>query len=484
MATFVSPGTGRKKRRGFTPKKRSMVKRPSTRISRFARRQDAHRNSIIKSFGQSEDSIMTKMARHMPAMARAANTITSAGKTATMVTDIINFVNGEQGKVPAIKTETVTKVAGANQINPYHVFTTNLTIGRPNSRGLKLMAKLFGTRHTQPANTITQSWPGSETRAALKQDYGWNQKLFFQVRKGMFSTDDMQLFYNLDTYKSPSNSLQRNYAAILDTGVNWKITNSNRFLPVIATAYIIRPRDYERSRWQELMTSIFQGTIAAGSEFVQSPDLSTQAPNKVPIIHQLNSVSQDLITSKCLAGTRCRPAYAEEFKEKYAVVEKVSKKLLPGDIWNFNYKRTYRSGIDLAKHFRLVNSSNANFDTTTDCYTLWTFNGTPVEIVQESSNDRWIGTAPGKVTLELNSFVDYIPNPDQTIVQSGDFGGLVSDNANFQGAVRIFSSRTGNDRRYNVNFDVIGDPATAGNTHYIPITTDASVQYAARNSGV
>lgn len=386
-------------------------------------------------------------------------------------------------EVPYIQSESEAKKLGVGNPNfSAKVYRTKFQFGRPLTRAMKQLGKLNGTtKYTLFDSQFNLLTPATGAgRASLNMEAGFNQKLVYTSQKMNITIDDLMDIGRLKEHIAADYQYLRSYASFMSKTWRYTFINQGSYFPANVKLHMLRPKNAYSAYAYITSTSLPSTTEFDGSQRVKDilPQYAWMSGRNSAL--GVNS-RFGLIDPK--ATLNMSPRWREEFE----TVKSMSKRLNPGDTWNFTAKEFLGPGINL-ESAKVIDE----FPDSPDSYLFYVeVVGVPCEGVPANSPDNTvIGTSPAFVTMEVKTETEFVNQSfggDSSIEfpTSGTHNQFSSANP----LIRTYFKREAEDsssflrRRINYNVAQIKDKATALPTDmYIPVLTDAVVRYAGEAS--
>jgi hypothetical protein len=382
-----------------------------------------------------------------------------------------DFIEQKGATIPSSSIENSRRISGRNNIAESTLHTTVFTAGNPTTKNLKLLGKLNGNTKLKYFDTLYQAYD-SAAKSVFNQTAGFNQKsqaLWNTLTTG-FTIGDMNSLFNI-TYASSSNTEYAAYACIYNLQSKMKITTERAYLPCFVRINLISYKD-ESVNYKDALAS-----------YLNTVETATQINGSMPIAYQLengshNSQRHVVLVDPTSSGIKS----ADRFKSDCTIVKSYTKKLYPGDMWNFEYNHRCGPGIRLDKiKGAYINSSVNNETPLGYAYIVETWGAKCEAIINSSSNNGRIrGTAPSSLAFEFQKSISgVLPS---TVLSNATPGGF----ENIKFATRTFSQNLIPSLHKITNYDVDditdGPTFTADTGIYIPVMSDSVVQFAKTTS--
>lgn len=386
-----------------------------------------------------------------------------------LASDVVSGTSGENAftQVEASKTR---QLGGSLPTKEY--FTT-LETGRPSTRQMRMLARMNGIKTADFYNSEYNAGTAGPTRAPLRMETGFNQKLLVALGQGNWNANELSNIYSAGTLNTPSNKLETSYVQTMNLYRQFRIMNTNSFL---SANIILR-------LWRATNDTLSCSTVMTQNEAFANPLLASQIPGALPVQYQYSAPTNEgsLNMARVLMDPAASPHYSPAWKEKFEEVRMLRKKLKPGEIWNVKEIFSCGAGINLQ-----VLKENAEEHAAAPVGYQWTMEVYGVRcqgVVGAQDNVHIIGTAPCYIQTE-------ILRGHQTVLASSTGGALNTyDSAAGGGgieddryAVRAFTRRfvaLNASKKANFSLDQIKPTPTVGaNEIYIPVMSDTVVQYA------
>lgn len=383
-----------------------------------------------------------------------------------------NKGSNSSGEIARSSTEVVTRAnpTGASG----KVYKTKFYVGQEPTRAVKEAERQGGsqkvTRLDTEVNNVTAA-----ARTPLAISYGFNRKEFAWYNStSHWSPDDVQFMTAIATHLADEETRnQRVYWMSKYFGMKYKILNTNKFLRTKVKIHFCAQLDTTDSA-QDSMAS-FANTTA-----------STQLQTRIPIDYQFN----DLVVNGSRENVAvdpylCNIKSSEGFNARFAVAKTFTKTLMPGEVWELDYRHFTGPGLRLddiyAKDFlgTKFNAFSALF-----LYPVFELVGPQVECYDSTDpNVSYVGTGSGQVRLEMKKYAEICTTQGSL----NDIYDAVTGFEKGNWAFRVYSdpppSDTVTTKRFNVAYENIlrdGEASAAGK-FVIPVSTDTAIVRAGRD---
>jgi hypothetical protein len=376
------------------------------------------------------------------------------------------YIEAKGSTIPSSSTESSRRLSGGNNIAESTLHTTVFTAGNPSTKNLKLLGKLNGNTKLKYFDTLYAGYD-SDQKAWFNQTAGFNQKsqaLWNTLTTG-FTVGDMNNLFGIG-YTSSANTEYAAYACIYNLQSRMKITTERAYLPCFVRINLVSYKD-ESVNYKDAMPS-YVNTLTFGIQLNGSMPIGYQLDNA-----SFNSQRHVVLVDPSSAGIKS----ADRFKNDCVIVKSFTKKLYPGDMWNFEYNHRCGPGIRLDKIKGAYINATTNDETPLGyAYIVETWGARCEAIINSPSNNGRIrGTAPSSLAFEFQKSISgVLPS---TVLSTDTSGGF--DNSKF--ATRTFSHNLipGTLKVANYGVDKITDGPTGvlDDKIFIPVMSDSVVQF-------
>lgn len=362
-------------------------------------------------------------------------------------------------------------------------FSTSIRVGHRSTKALNMAAKTYGTYDVEKFNSISQFQSAGgialPDRVNTQATYGFNQKafLFFTENYCTHKGDLASAFLDQgvsNPYQFPQNQYERLYGLVKEAKTRIKVSNSNQYYPVNVKMHLVRIDDRLTQPGIELANLAFDTNLAGN-----------QAIGKVPQRYQYSGISSILPHyAKVLVSRRCNLSMSSDFKRKATVINTTSKRLNPGDVWNFNIHESFGPGVDVQK-LALENSAAPVYHAVVaelvgvECEAIGqNVTPDPATAVQNTVSylGTYIGTSPGEINFEGLRSVTFVANPRALYKQENE--GLEPS-----AATKVFIEKPVTTKEFNINHNLIGLPGEEGKELFIPVMTDKDLRFSESATG-
>lgn len=369
-------------------------------------------------------------------------------------------------------------------------YKTMLKTGYRTTKGVRTAASAYGTYKLQPFNTISEfiSTPTvrgeNAGRMATSATFGFNQKAFILLNSQWCThVEDVRNEFDLPSggsltpYFTAKNQYERVYGLATQADTSFKISNSNQYFPVRVKLHLVSYSDEGTLPGLQLAQQTFANSITAGNQLM----------GRIPLRYQYGNIQPTSTHSKVLTSNRAKLTMSANFRNSCNIVNTTTKRLNPGDVWDYKIVESFGAGLDIAKLSLL--------DTNTPIYhsIVMEINGVDCEGVQQkvtptegtlsqlaySPLGAYIGTSPGEVNFEMIRNITYVANPNPEFPLETDIGAGIKPKA----AVKIYIEQPNPIKEYNVNHEEVGLPGEPNKTLFIPVISDKVIKFAESVTG-
>jgi hypothetical protein len=411
--------------------------------------------------------------------------------------------------IPAQDQQTVIlqqQAGNSNITNRIH--NTRFETGRASSSILKTLSKMNGTKRVVLYDTKIDQLGSAGfkmVRSQLTNAAGFNSRGFF-IMPGLFAPNalDIRRLFNPGGtsndggYTSNIENL-RQYASILEHRSLLHIYNQNTFHALRMKIHVVKVKNELQFA---SVPQYFAGNIVDDTKPTDIPQ-TTQYESGIPSYYlHSGSVSegntsrenQTLHWQQSLKGPGLMAS--PRFRDEFRIVKTFTKRLEPGEHWQFNHTHHYGGGLDLARVFintDLDPSTDPGYDSNPVAYQfILEVQGYPCEGIYKPDTSAKLetrsGTNPCFYTMEFKKDIKFVL---ASYNSEDDLGFAQDDASNVQRLVhvRTFTQRdarvpvtdsgTGTatlNQEFHVNpFAIVaGTPVDSG-TLAVPVVTNTNV---------
>lgn len=375
--------------------------------------------------------------------------------------------------VPFIRTDSKIRRYTGNIGQSQHRFRTNFVCGIPSTASIRQLARLNGSSDITVLDTqySTEYSEGGSRRPNTQLAAGFNQKQIACYSDAHHTVKDLYDAYDLDNYSFAQNKLQRPYGLAQSIKTHYRILNAGTYFMNVVTIRMCAPRD-PANRFHDAITNI----CPTPSEFSGSTPT-----NKLPIKYTLSGYTTAIGLTYGRVDPKATPMLSPEFNKHYETVKTFTKRLMPGEVWDFTCEQHLGSGIRLDELKQIHEEApTAGFG----YLYLIEHHGIPCEAVSQTAlGTDFIGTSPSYLSVEFKRSYKAVLQSDPTYNQLANEGGIIPNSAaNHQRlAIRAFTKKDPGDitnRIVNFNLSEIGYKGEENTKVFIPAISDAWVGYA------
>lgn len=347
-------------------------------------------------------------------------------------------------------------------------YYTTFESGKPAPKVTRLLARQQGTVEKSYWNSIYDTGTTTQ-REALRLEAGFNQKLLYTYPRLRHNLFHMTEAYSVGDLKPLANKEQTLYGQTLYLWRKLQIMNTNSFLPVVVKI--------------KLWKANFGTTVSdrLSDSFMDATEWLTkdvQVAGKLPLKYQLGPVTTVSDSKRVLVDPSVSFNAADNWSSDFTQVKSFSKRLKPGEIWNWSEKYHCGAGLDLLEMQRVFSELPAcplGYDLTIEVQ------GVKCQgIYGANTNQHLIGLGPSYVQIEHSGGHCSVNGATNEEFYLNDItqGGMNSSRF----AIRVFTKRETDQYNQRIqNFDaskVSSTPTTVAEKIYIPVMADTTVQYA------
>lgn len=322
-------------------------------------------------------------------------------------------------------------------------YRTKFESGRPTTQTLRDLGKEQGIRREVVFDSkVYNPFPtgeGGETdaypREYLLNGHGFNTRTFCVLPElASVSRNQIKKLVKLGqefvTTASPINEDQTIYGALMNTKSRIELVNQNRFFPIEFKIHVVvrNGQGYDGNNLNTSLADIIKEKVVifeGSTPVVEDPGtgevtggLQTVPANfaGIPTYFLCGfDISRGSVNAKTYSWEQLRSGRGLEsspwFRENLTVVKTVSKKLEPGETWQFAHVHHYGAGYDFPANWiqntltELYGSANYNY--------IIESSGYPCEGVQNTIADGTVkvprlGTTPGRWFYDFQTEVEYV----------------------------------------------------------------------------
>lgn len=384
--------------------------------------------------------------------------------------------------LPTRTYETTTKrtISGAYEgATPGRNYKTVFETGKPSSVSINRRGLLNGTSEEGIRNTLFDSANemGSADRPWQAISAGFNQKGIAIYPDAHVKNSDFNSMYKLSELSYPTDKFQRIYGLTKYVWSSFRIYNANAFFASNVKIKLYRP--LTEDAWPS------QALEKAGPTSVAFEN-DTQGSG-IPLKYVLGPVVQTTENETMLVDLKASLSDSPAFSNDFGYVKTFSKKLKPGETWDFKYIHHLGSGVrlDLLKEEHTYNSAGMG-----GYLMVIEHHGTNCEASSlNNTQESVIGTSPSYLQVEY-------ANGHCSVLESSPLyglttkpGGIIVGHGHY--AIKVYSEKDpGLLQRRRINFGieeigVRGDTYDAdGKKVFIPVMTDLRLAYASKLENV
>lgn len=372
-----------------------------------------------------------------------------------------------------VSESTRNKLSGAVGYTA-KIHKTHYEYGRRPTTAVRQYSRLNGYEQnkyldTQFADTYDVGQLG---RAELSQATGFNQKQAMVFADAHVSTADIVSQFALSSLESPQDKIERLYGYIRNFHTRYQIMNVGTYFPSKVKIKVYRPTRPNNSPLAAITSAFPTSTQFANDT----------ASDALPLRYVFSGYTDTSRVAYGFMDPRVSLDNSIHFYRRFRHLKTFSKTLKPGDVWDFKAQIHCGSGVrlDLIKEIDDANNNSL----VGDLYVI-EHHGVMCEGVQNDDNTQSvIGTSPSWLQIRFEKGHESVR---ATQNQPGSFnptaGGGIDDTLYL---MRSFQQKDGQgsntQRRINFNVGDIANKGGGAGTVYIPVVSDAIVDYAQERS--
>lgn len=371
---------------------------------------------------------------------------------------------GKTSSIPAVSTEKLISLTGGNDIYRSKVHRIIFTAGDYSTKAVKAAAKLNGINTWNHQDSIRTTLSDVD-RASLIYSTGFNQKCQMTMGESFFwSVDDLYDIMDLASLSDRTNAEQVLYANILNLKTNIKITNLNKYLPMIIKIHMVKFSD-PANNYRDLIQLTTNSDITT----------PTQGVNTMPVWNQLTVSANSSMGDYVYVDPKSNGIMSSnEWKAKCEIVRTFTKQIDSGDILDFNYIHRCGPGARVDKIAGAWRASDSSTIQPVTYVPLIEFYGPLVEGYRaDNAVYRWLGTGPGAIAFEYKkSLVAANEHTETRVYNDGTSGGMLANRIGMRVYTRDIVRKDATTRIKNVSYSNIVTSAGTSSQLIIPLMVD------------
>lgn len=387
-----------------------------------------------------------------------------------------NVKNGVIDMYPTVTTESARKRHVGDRNTETRRYITHFTTGVPSTTSVNQYGKLNGTSKIGIFDTqYSTSWNADSTlRPNLQIGAGFNQRQAVVYPDAHVTVGQIRGAYAASNWNHVQDKEQRVYGLMKRLYTKYRIVNTNRLLANSVTIKLYAPKSPTLKASQSIGRA-----FPASNAIFQANTPGDYLPTKYLMSGQVQTTGATSGLFDPRANLMMAPAFAQHFQ--YA--KHWTKRLKPGEIWDWSMDHYLGSGVRLDKVWELAQDEP---DALMSYLVVIEHNGIPVEAIKQGDTTRsMIGTSPSFLSVEFSNGYEAVLNAKPEYSTSDTIGGVYSSSVNTnQLQIKAYTVKdpgSSTTRKINYNTNQVGSKGQVNTAIYIPVTTESFTEYAGEN---
>lgn len=377
------------------------------------------------------------------------------------------------------KTHETKSKSQSSHVREGQVIKTFFETGKPSSSSVIRNNKQNGTKTVTLLDSRLATF-NSVGRGFLSQKFGFNQRKYFIYNSTTYNRlADLNTLYSVDS-KVTSNLDRWDisvYGNIEWMKQNFTVTNTNSFLDVEMKVHWCTCSNPSINPYVTFQNS-FNPSWPADPAF----DKTGLYPDNLTFSPRTGSGGESSVLVDPYKGSLNS---SDIFENEISIRKTFTKRLRPGDVWDFQHKHNMGSGcrLDIINTIYKDGINSENDGTPVSLFPVFEIKGRLVDAYNSSNTGlRYTGTAPGGIQMEFFKTAKVgMANMDNYVATGGTY------NTQLLGTRTYIAANPGpaaTDALFNIDvnkiIDVNGTPAV--DKYIIPVTSDSNKEYATAGS--
>jgi hypothetical protein len=349
-------------------------------------------------------------------------------------------------------------------------YITRFHYGKTPSKMVRMASNMNGSKLQWALDTMQLYQPSASPTSrtdGLNNEFGFNRREY-KWYTGITHASIANIASLTHTTPSVSTQaesrLQTSYGFLKRILGNYKIVNRGSHLPIIVKIHLLGQRNETSVGPSGLLQACFNA------------DRTVQENTAIPIRYQLSNLTAEGGISYSVECSNYGSGIfsSQNFKNNFFVAKTFTKKLKPGDIWDFQQEMHFNSGIRLDLLNGKINDNRINEFTAVNYIPVFEVKGVQCQAVRYNESTvnvgTYIGSAPGWWSLEVRRGYEWVTEASQS--SDATTTGFPSSDRMM---IRTFTRRdTATSQEFSATNSSIST-APAADSVVIPVMSDATI---------